>query len=177
MSKSPARGLNYGKVKVLIDSVSQGVIDLYASSQQWQYPICFPNLANTQHTIQVIPQHKKNPASSRYSVVVDAFRGPITALYAPANLALDIPLAADGEVMGVIKAVNPQDHTLTIQPNNGSKALKLKVNDDSEIDLNDDEVALADLRVGMIVDIEYDTATKTINTIDATDLNAPDADG
>jgi hypothetical protein len=174
-----ARGPSSGKAKVFIDSVNKGTFDLYHSTQEFQHVICFQNLGAGQHTIQIIPTHTKNPSSNRYSVVVDAFRGPITAFFAAANAKLDVDAAPDGEVIGVVKAVNPQtpggNGTLTIQPNDGSKAIRLKVNDSSQLEVNDNDVSLSDIRVGMLVDIEYDTASKTVTTVDATDLNAPDA--
>ena len=174
-----AKGPKYGKADVFIDNVPQGGhIDLYAPTQQWQVAISFGPLAGGSHLIEVRPTHTKNSASSGRGVVIDAFRGPIIVARL-ADLARDPSLAAEpasSEVFGTIKAVNARNGTLTITPNNGGAAIRLKVNaDDAEIELNDDEAALFDLKAGMVVDVEYDTASKSVRTIDADDLSAPDA--
>jgi hypothetical protein len=76
-----ARGPSYGLVNIYIDGVLHSSnLDLYAPSQQWQYRINYSGLTNGNHTIEVQPTHTKNPNSSGYAVVVDAFTGPFTPL-------------------------------------------------------------------------------------------------
>src|SRR5438067_2140065 len=76
-----ARGPSYGAVDVYIDGVLKSSnVDLYSATQQWQYWLNYPGLTNTNHTIEVRPTHSKNAKSKGYSLVVDAFTGPFTAL-------------------------------------------------------------------------------------------------
>src|SRR5438552_1503446 len=76
-----ARGPPYGNVNVYIDGVLMSSnIDLYSSTQQWQYTLQYSGLTNANHTIEVWPTHTKNAKSKDYSVAVDAFTGPFTAL-------------------------------------------------------------------------------------------------
>jgi hypothetical protein len=183
-----AKGPSYGKVNVKIDNNDKGTFDLYASSQQWQFALSFNSLGGGQHTIQVIPTGTKNPSSSGKAVVVDAFRGNITSFDTPASFSPNADSTAQRDVEGTIKAINPQsaipkgsqtpggNGTLTIQPSDGGKAIRLKVNDDAEIELNDNDAALADLRVGMPISVQYDDASKTVSSIDADDLSIPTND-
>jgi len=76
-----ARGPSYGNVNVYIDGVLiSSSIDLYFTTQQWQYTLQYSGLTNTNHSIEVRPTHTKNAKSKGYSVVVDAFTGPFTEL-------------------------------------------------------------------------------------------------
>lgn len=75
-----AKGPKYGKAKVLIDGVAKGDFDLYGGAQQWQVAISFTGLSDAQHTIEIKPLGSKNSASGGKNVVVDAFRGPFTAI-------------------------------------------------------------------------------------------------
>ena len=76
-----ARGPSYGAVDVYIDGVLKSSnVDLYSATQQWQYWLNYPGLTNANHTLEVRPTHSKNAKSKGYSVVVDAFTGPFTAL-------------------------------------------------------------------------------------------------
>ena len=76
-----ARGPSYGNVNIYIDGVLMSSnIDLYSSTQQWQYTLQYSGLTNANHTIEVRPTHTKNVKAKGYNVVVDAFTGPFTAL-------------------------------------------------------------------------------------------------
>lgn len=75
-----ARGPSYGKMNVYIDGVLMSSnVDLYFTTQQWQYTLQYSGLTNANHTIEVRPTDTKNPKSKGYSVVVDAFTGSFTA--------------------------------------------------------------------------------------------------
>ncbi|MGB8643725.1 MAG: CARDB domain-containing protein [Anaerolineae bacterium] len=75
------KGTSYGKANVYIDGVNKGTYDLYkSSSAQWQYVVTFPNLGAGQHTIEVRPLGTKNASSTAATVIVDAFRGAVTAV-------------------------------------------------------------------------------------------------
>ena len=73
-----AKGHKYGQANVLIDGASQGTVDLYSPTQQWQVALTYGGLSAGQHTIDIQPLGAKNPASAGTDVVVDAFSGPIT---------------------------------------------------------------------------------------------------
>lgn len=67
-------GPKYGKARVAIDNVNQGVVDLYSPTQQWQVVKTFSGLSQGQHYITISVLHKKNKASAGYNVAIDAFR-------------------------------------------------------------------------------------------------------
>jgi hypothetical protein len=74
-----AKGPRYGIASVFIDGVlADDNIDLYDPDQLWQVPISFNGLEEGNHTIEVRPLNKKNPNSQGKSIVIDAFRAPIT---------------------------------------------------------------------------------------------------
>jgi predicted outer membrane repeat protein len=76
-----ALGPSYGYVSVLIDGNPVAAdLDLYSPTQQWKHSLYYRDLANTNHTIEVRPEHIKNASSTGYGVVVDAFTGQFTAL-------------------------------------------------------------------------------------------------
>jgi len=76
-----ALGSSYGYVSVLIDGNAVAAdLDLYSPTQQWKHSLYYRGLANTNHTIEVRPEHIKNANSTGYGVVVDAFTGQFTAL-------------------------------------------------------------------------------------------------
>ena len=68
-----ALGPKYGQATVLMDGVSQGTVDLFAVTQQWQVTFTYAGLNAGPHTIEVKPLGTKNPSSGGTSVVVDAF--------------------------------------------------------------------------------------------------------
>ena len=75
-----AKGPGFGQANVYIDNVKQGAtIDLYNATSSWKVHISFSGLSGGQHTIEVRPLGTKNVLSSGTAVVVDAFKGPITA--------------------------------------------------------------------------------------------------
>lgn len=74
-----ARGPGLGKAQVWLDGANRGTFDLYAATEQYQAPICFTALGDTQHTIQIQPLNQKNQNSSGKAIVLDGFRGPVTA--------------------------------------------------------------------------------------------------
>lgn len=74
-----ARGPNFGKAQLWLDGANRGTFDLYQANAEYQVPICFTALGNTQHTIQIMPLGKKHKESSGKAIVVDGFRGPVTA--------------------------------------------------------------------------------------------------
>lgn len=75
-----AKGPAYGKAKVLIDGIDQGDFDLYSATQQWQVAIPFTSLSDGQHMIEVRPLGIRNKKSTGSSIIIDAFRGPFTAI-------------------------------------------------------------------------------------------------
>lgn len=75
-----AMGPLFGRADVYIDNVKRGpTIDLYRSAYRWKVAFPYLGLGPGQHTIEVRPLGTKNPASTGTGVVVDAFKGPITA--------------------------------------------------------------------------------------------------
>ena len=68
-----ATGPNYGKAQIFIDGISQGVVDLFSTRQQWRVVKSFGGLAPGAHTIKVSVLGAKNPSSHGKNVVVDAF--------------------------------------------------------------------------------------------------------
>ncbi|GGD72523.1 discoidin domain-containing protein [Paenibacillus nasutitermitis] len=70
------RGINEGKADVYIDGVlDTSAIDLYASSGQLQQVLYTKTgLSPGSHTIKVVVRSDKNPSSSGYYVLVDAFQ-------------------------------------------------------------------------------------------------------
>lgn len=100
-----AKGPSYGKAKVLIDGLQVGkTIDLYASTQQWQFSKPFTGLSAGSHTIQIMPLGTKRAASTGTAVVVDAFRGPIS----PRGLTLtDEPLLIEETPDAPIPTLTP----------------------------------------------------------------------
>lgn len=79
-----AKGPNLGTARVFIDGQSKGKFKLYAAQAQSQVSFTFDNLGPGPHTIQVRSMHLKAKKSTGYSIVVDAFTGPIT-VTAPTN--------------------------------------------------------------------------------------------
>jgi len=76
-----ARGPTYGAADIYIDGVLKSSnVDLYSATQQYQYWLNYSGLTNANHTIEVRPTHSKNAKSKGFSVVVDSFTGPFTAL-------------------------------------------------------------------------------------------------
>ena len=61
-----------GQASVTIDGKAKGVVDLYASVQA-SFSKVYAGLANKAHTVIIKVLHTKNPASSNYSVRLDAF--------------------------------------------------------------------------------------------------------
>ncbi len=167
-----ARGPNLGKAQLWLDGANRGTYDLYASNAQSQVPVCFTALGNnTQHTIQIMPLNKKNKQSSGKAIVVDGFRGPVTA-QEPSDAP---PSAEEGEALvGVITNVDADANTVEIQSAENDAHITLTVNKDSEMFLNEREVNVRDVRVGWIVNLEYDRTTNTILALDADDLKSAD---
>lgn len=163
------KGPNMGRARVMIDNQDKGKFNLYASQAQFQVAISFDSLGAGQHTIAVHPLHKKGKKSKGYAVVVDAFRGPITAVAASDGGATDNPPAPDGQATGIVSSVDTAQGTVTIQPDDGGAPLTLRLNADSAVELNDEESDLTALRQGMVADVSYDTASGTIVDLDVSD--------
>jgi glucose/arabinose dehydrogenase len=66
------RGPDQGKVQIWIDGVDRGIVDLYAPTAQYQYPLPYSGLANQPHHIEMRTVGQKNPASTGTQVRVDA---------------------------------------------------------------------------------------------------------
>jgi hypothetical protein len=154
---------------VMIDNQDKGKFNLYASQLQFQVAISFDSLGAGQHTIAVHPLHKKGKKSKGYAVVVDAFRGPITVVAESDSGAIDTLPAPDGQATGIVSSVDAAQGTITIQPDDGSAPLTLRLNADSAVELNDEESDLTALQQGMVADVLYDTASGTIVSLDVND--------
>lgn len=73
------RGPDQGKAQITIDGVSEGTLDLYAPTPQFQYAQVYSGLALSRHTVVVKVVGQKNTASSGTQVRLDGFRvGTIT---------------------------------------------------------------------------------------------------
>jgi N-acetylneuraminic acid mutarotase len=68
-----ATGPKYGQAQVTIDGVSQGTVDLYSPTVQWQVHESYSGLSSGPHTIVVKVLGTKNPNSKGTGVVLDAF--------------------------------------------------------------------------------------------------------
>lgn len=167
-----AKGPNLGTARVFIDGQNKGKFKLYAAQPQSQATFTFDNLGGGQHNIQIRVLHHKPKKSTGFAVIVDAFTGPITSVASP-DEDVDLAPPPDGAVVGVIQEIDATSGEVTIQPDDGGAVLRLQVANSAEIELNDDEASLSDLRVGMVIDAGYDTVTGTISSLDATDLRAP----
>ncbi len=65
---------NRGKASVTIDGIDKGLLDLYASSPQFQQGTVYNNLGGGTHTIHVAATGQKNGSSGGYYIDVDAFK-------------------------------------------------------------------------------------------------------
>ena len=74
MSLITYRGPDQGRAWVLVDGVYQGTLDLYAAAPAYQAVESFGGLGNGTHTLVIIPNGQKNPASSGVAVRVDGFQ-------------------------------------------------------------------------------------------------------
>src|SRR3989344_957090 len=66
-----AKGPNLGKMRVFIDDIDKGVVDLYQATEQFQVPLTYPLLTNTPHMVKVVALDNKNPLSTGTEIVVD----------------------------------------------------------------------------------------------------------
>jgi hypothetical protein len=67
-------GPGWGQAEVLIDGVSRGTVDLYASNAQAQSALAYRGLSAGSHTIVIKVLGTKNPAAtSTTAVPIDAF--------------------------------------------------------------------------------------------------------
>lgn len=166
-----AKGPQNGIARVLIDGADQGTYDLYAPSGEWQVKFTFNNLGGGQHTIQVRPTHTKNPSSGGYGIVVDAFSGPITT--APDSKDNDPKPPSDVPELdsadGIIADVDAKAGTLTVTTAEGEK-LTLSLNEQSSLQVNDDDVELNKLKRGFVVSVDYEPATWRVIALQADDL-------
>jgi len=71
------------------------------------------------------------------------------------------------EVYGTISAVDTGANTLTIAPSDGSDAITLVVDGNTNIKLDDNGASLGDLKVGGNVDAYYDPTTMLASEVDA----------
>jgi bacillopeptidase F len=69
-----AKGPNRGVARVFIDGVDKGTVDLYAPNWQARVPITYSGLFYGLHTIEIVNTGTKNPSSTGYFVIVDAFK-------------------------------------------------------------------------------------------------------
>jgi hypothetical protein len=68
-----ATGPGWGVANVLIDGVSKGNVDLYASASKWQSIKSYAGLTGGAHSITIKPTGTKNPSSTSTKVPIDAF--------------------------------------------------------------------------------------------------------
>ncbi|RJX22064.1 MAG: hypothetical protein C4570_01785 [Ammonifex sp.] len=68
--KGPSRGI----ARVYIDGVDKGTVDLYAPNWLAQVPVTYTGLFYGLHTIEIVNTGTKNPSSTGYQIIVDAFR-------------------------------------------------------------------------------------------------------
>lgn len=95
----------------------------------------------------------------------------IEAEYDPTTLvAFSIDVSSEdeqAEIEGTVAAIDTVAGTVTITPQNGGSAVTLAVDASTEIDVNDQGGALADIQVGMPIKAEYDSVTLLAAQIDA----------
>lgn len=68
------KSTNRGKASVTIDGVDKGLLDLYASSPQFQQGTLYSGLGSGVHTIHVAATGQKNGSSNGYYIDVDTFK-------------------------------------------------------------------------------------------------------
>lgn len=68
------RGPDMGKAQVLIDGVDKGTLDLYRSTEQWQFKKSYRDLSNAKHTLVVRVTGTRNAKSTDKTVGVDGFQ-------------------------------------------------------------------------------------------------------
>lgn len=73
----------------------------------------------------------------------------------------------EAEVEGTVAGVDTTAGTVTITPQGGGPNITLTVNAGTEIDVNDEGGALADIQVGMPIKAEYDALTLLASEIEA----------
>ncbi len=67
-------GPGMGTARVTIDALPPQDINLYSATTKWKAPITFSGLSDIEHDIRIEVLSTKDPASSGYMVVVDAFK-------------------------------------------------------------------------------------------------------
>lgn len=70
-----ATGPSYGKAEVILNGVSQGVVDLYSPTPQWGVVKSFTQSGPGGSNLIIQVLGEKNPASTGTQVVIDAFNG------------------------------------------------------------------------------------------------------
>ncbi len=68
-----ARGPAYGKAQIWIDGVLKQTVDLYQSTQQWQYKVTVSGLTSGTHNVVIKVLGTKNPSASGAGIVIDGF--------------------------------------------------------------------------------------------------------
>lgn len=66
-----ARGPNYGKAAVYVDSQLVSTVDLYFPTQMWQQTILIDTPGPGEHVVSIVALGKKNPASTGSGIVFD----------------------------------------------------------------------------------------------------------
>jgi hypothetical protein len=163
-----AKGPAYGHARVFVDGVDKGKFNLYAKNQQWQVAFTFSNLGSGQHAIEIRPLHTKKKKSTGYQVIVDAFRGPISAR---PDSAADAPpgVAPESSIVGILEGVDENARTVTIRSDEGTHTLS--INKKTLLELNGVEIGLRELRAGLFVSADYDPAQNIATSIDADDAS------
>jgi hypothetical protein len=68
-----ARGPAYGRAQIWVDGVLKQTVDLYSSTQHWQYKITVAGLTSGTHEVIIKVLGAKSPAASDDGVVIDGF--------------------------------------------------------------------------------------------------------
>jgi hypothetical protein len=60
-------------VRITLDGVDKGVVDLFSRTAKWQQKLTWSSLPPGPHTLVLTPTGTKSPASKGASVIFDAF--------------------------------------------------------------------------------------------------------
>jgi fibronectin type 3 domain-containing protein len=108
------KGPDQGIARVYLDGQDKGTVDLYASTEQWQYlAYSLKNLSPDTHTLRIEVTGTKNASSSDTKVSIDAFDYLITPPYEPTVNFLQ-PKSGETSAGAVsIKVAISNDETIT----------------------------------------------------------------
>ena len=71
-----ARGRAYGMASVVVDSVTNTIVDLYSRTNQFQYPVAVTGLTDAPHNVQILVHGTRDLKPHTKQVVFDGVTMP-----------------------------------------------------------------------------------------------------